>query len=154
MVYRRILLPLDTGGVPDAVARHVFFLAASHKADVFGLRIIPVVSSGEAFFDKIQTEPGSRGARLREDAQAAFSRLARLGKDAGVRFSGEVVFTERGEADAIVEYAAAKECDLIVMPTYRRAALSRWLMGNVEDKVRRRAPVPVLFVPVAQAAST
>lgn len=153
-MYRKILLPLDTGGVPDAVARHVFFLAASHKAGVLGVRIIPVISSGEAFFDKIQTETGSRGARLRDEAQVAFDRLGKLGKDTGVAFSGEVIFTEHGEADAIVEYAAAKECDLIVMPTYRRAALSRWLMGNMEDKVLRRASVPVLFVPVAQSAST
>jgi nucleotide-binding universal stress UspA family protein len=35
------------------------------------------------------------------------------------------------------------------MPTQPKSALSRWFMGNVEEKVRRRAAVPVLYVPVA-----
>ncbi len=147
-MYRKILLPLDTSGIPDAVARHVVSLAASHGAAIMGLRIVPVVSSGEAFFDKIQVEPGSRGAKLREEAQAEFAHLESISRDAGVAFSGEVVFTERPEAEAIVTYAAEHDCDLIVMPTRPRTALSRWIMGNVEDKVRRRTPIPVLFVPV------
>lgn len=151
-MYHRILLPFDVGGVPDGVAQHVVSLAAAHGAVVLGLRVIPVVTSGEAFFDKIQVEPGSRGARLRDEAQAEFSRLASLGKDAGVTFSGDVLFTEKAEAEAIVTYATENGCDLIVMPTRQRTALSRWLMGNVEDKVRRRSPVPVLFVPAAAGA--
>lgn len=150
-MYQKILLPLDSGEVPDSLARHALSLAAAHGAVVSGLRIIPVVTSGEAFFDNIQTEPGSRGAKLRDEAQAAFAQLERLGKDAGVAVSGEVVFTEKPEADAIVAYATERGFDLIVMPTRPRTALSRWLMGNVEDKVRRRSPIPVLFVPVAQA---
>ncbi len=151
-MYRRILLPFDTGGVPEAVARHVIALAAAHGAAISGLRVIPIVTSGEAFFDKIQVEPGSRGAKLREEAESEFNRLARLGQEAGIAFSGEVLFTEKPEAEAIVTYAAEHDCDLIVMPTRPRTALSRWLMGNVEDKVRRRSHVPVLFVPAAADA--
>lgn len=151
-MYRKILLPLETGGMPEAVARHVIALAAAHGAAISGLRVIPVISSGEAFFDKFQVELGSRGAKLREEAESEFSRLARLSQEAGVAFSGEVVFTEKTEAEAIVAYAAEHGCDLIAMPTRPRGALSRWLMGNVEDKVRRRSPVPVLFVPVAAGA--
>ncbi|MDH7488553.1 MAG: universal stress protein [Anaerolineae bacterium] len=151
-MYRKILLPFDTGGVPETVARHVIALAAAHGAALSGLRVIPVVSSGEAFFDKIQVELGSRGAKLREEAESEFNRLARLGQEAGIAFSGEVVFTEKPEAEAIVTYAAEHDCDLIVLPTRPRTALSRWLMGNVEDKVRRRSRVPVLFVPAAADA--
>lgn len=151
-MYRKILLPIDTGGVPDAIARHAISLAAAHGAVLSGLRVIPVVSSGEAFFDKIQTEPGSRGAKMRDEAEAAFTHLGKLGQDAGVAISGEVIFTEKPEADAIVAYATEQGFDLIVMATRPRTALSRWLVGNVEDKVRRRSPIPVLFVPVEAGA--
>ncbi len=151
-MYQKILLPLEAGRVPDVVVRHVMALAAAHGAVVSALRIIPVVSSGEAFFDKIQTEPGSRGAKLHDEAQAEFKRLERLGQDAGVAVSGEAIFTEKAEADAIVAYATERGFHLIVMTTRPRAALSRWLMGNVEDKVRRRSPIPVLFVPVEASA--
>lgn len=153
-MYRRILFPLDSGSVPDAAAEHVMSLAKVHGAAVVGLRVVPVVSSGEAFFDKIQTEPGSRGAKLREEAQAQFGRLEMLGGRAGVGFSGEVIFSEQPEAEAIAAYAAEHECDLIVMMSRPRTALSRWLMGNVEEKVRRRAQVPVLFVPVGASSDS
>ncbi len=123
-MYRRILLPFDTGGVPEAVARHVIALAAAHGAAISGLRVIPIVTSGEAFFDKIQVEPGSRGAKLREEAESEFNRLARLGQEAGIAFSGEVLFTEKPEAEAIVTYAAEHDCDLIVMPTARGRAVA------------------------------
>lgn len=146
-MYRRILFPLDSDSVPDAVAQHVMALAKAHGAAVVGLRVVPVVTSGEAFFDKIQTELGSRGAKLREEALAQFGRLETLSERAGVDFSGEVIFSEQPEAAAIATYAAEHECDLIVMTSRPRTALSRWLMGNVEEKVRRRAQVPVLFVP-------
>jgi nucleotide-binding universal stress UspA family protein len=148
-MYRKILLPIDSAGVPDDTARHIISLARVHNAAILGLRVIPIVSSGEAFFDKVQVELGSRGARLRDAAQAQFARLGAMCKEAGVAFAGEVIFTERGEAEAIATYAAENGCDLIAMPVHPRTALSRWLMGNVEDKVRRRATVPVLFIPVA-----
>jgi nucleotide-binding universal stress UspA family protein len=40
--------------------------------------------------------------------------------------------------------------DLIVMPTQARSAIGRWLFGSVGEKVRRRSPLPVLFVPETQ----
>jgi nucleotide-binding universal stress UspA family protein len=60
------------------------------------------------------------------------------------------VISEEPVAQAIVNYAEANQCDLIVMPTQARLAISRWLFGSVSEKVRRRSPVPVLFVPEPQ----
>jgi len=124
-------------------------LAKAHGAGVLGLRVIPIVTSGEPFFSQIQVEEGSRGAKLREQALKHFAFMKEHLDRAGIPFSGEVVFEEKAEADVIAEYAQKNGCGLIVMPTQPRSALSRWLMGNVEDKVRRRAAVPVLFVPLA-----
>ena len=149
-MYAKILMPIDVGGAPEPVTEHAVMLAKAHGADILGLRMIPIVSSDDAFFQQIQVEVGSRGAKLCAEALAYFAALERRFKESGVHFSGEVIFSEKAEADVIAEYAKSKDCSLIIMPTQARPALSRWLMGNVEDKVRHRAAVPVLFVPVAE----
>src|ERR1700686_5333578 len=47
-------------------------------------------------------------------------------------------------AEAIVQVAKEKRCDLIVMGTHGRKGLARFFYGNVADSVTRAAPCPVL----------
>jgi nucleotide-binding universal stress UspA family protein len=148
-MYAKILIPIDAGGAPETVVEHAALIAKAHGADIVGLRVIPIVSSDEPFFNQIQVEEGSRGARLRAEALRHFAVMEQQFNKLGVRFSGEVTFDEKAEADVIAEYAKTTGASLIIMPTQQKSALSRWFMGNVEDKLRRRAAVPVLFVPVA-----
>lgn len=56
-------------------------------------------------------------------------------------------------ADEILRYAAAHGIDLIVIGTHGRTGLSRLLLGNVADRVLRRARCPVLVVPAAAVAA-
>jgi len=46
----------------------------------------------------------------------------------------------------IIEYAREANIDLIVMGTHGRSGLPQILMGNVAEKVVRKAPCPVLTV--------
>ena len=68
----------------------------------------------------------------------------------GVEASTAIMISEEPVAQAIAAYAEANQCDLIVMPNQHRSAIGRWLFGSVSEKVRRRSPVPVLFVPETQ----
>ena len=47
---------------------------------------------------------------------------------------------------ALLEHAAAKNVDLVVMSTHGRGPLSRFWLGSVADELVRRMPVPVLLV--------
>jgi nucleotide-binding universal stress UspA family protein len=49
-------------------------------------------------------------------------------------------------ASAIVDTAAAERADLIVMSTHGYSGLTRWVLGNVTEKVLRTAPCPVLAI--------
>jgi len=147
-MYTRILLPIDAAGALEPVVRHAISLAKVDGAEILALRGIPIIATGEAFFEQIQVEAGSRGAKLREDALLHLKRLDALCRQAGVPCSSEVIFSEKNEADAIADYAEQKGCGLIILPTQPRSSWARWLMGNVADKIRRRAKMPVLFVPV------
>ncbi|EMA35325.1 universal stress protein [Halobiforma nitratireducens] len=52
----------------------------------------------------------------------------------------------------VLEYADANDIDLIVMGTHGRTGLERYLIGSLTEKVVRASDVPVLTVPVADAA--
>jgi nucleotide-binding universal stress UspA family protein len=53
----------------------------------------------------------------------------------------------------IVEVAAAKKADLIVISTHGRTGLSHFIIGSVAERVVRMAPCPVLTIrPTAAAA--
>lgn len=145
-MYRKVLLPLDAGGIPAGVVSHAISLAQGLGAAILGLRVVTIMRSDEPFFQKVQVEVGSRGAKLRDEAATLLDELEKQFQGAGVPFSGEVLVSDATEAEAIVQYAEDKGCDLILMPTQEQSAMSRWLMGNIGDKVRRRASTPVLFV--------
>ncbi|WP_297110420.1 universal stress protein [uncultured Devosia sp.] len=49
-------------------------------------------------------------------------------------------------ADGIIETAAERKCDLIVMGSHGRRGLGRLLLGSQAAEVLARAPVPVLII--------
>lgn len=58
----------------------------------------------------------------------------------------ETAVTVGQPADAIVDYAADNETDLIVVGSHGRSGFSRVLLGSVAERVARQAPVPVTVV--------
>jgi nucleotide-binding universal stress UspA family protein len=49
-------------------------------------------------------------------------------------------------AETLLEHARSVGCDLIVLTTHGRGALSRLWLGSVADVIVRRSPVPVMLV--------
>jgi nucleotide-binding universal stress UspA family protein len=72
----------------------------------------------------------------------------RVPDDASVRR----VVLEGDPARTIVEYAAAEQCDLIVMPTHGYGPFRRFLLGSVTAKVLHDAVCPVLTGPHMEQA--
>lgn len=56
----------------------------------------------------------------------------------GIVLRGEVV-------DSIVTYAKDKKADLIIMGTHGSKGIEKILLGNVAERVLKRAPCPVLM---------
>jgi nucleotide-binding universal stress UspA family protein len=52
---------------------------------------------------------------------------------------------DRFPAEGIVEYAADKGCDLIVMASHGRRGIRRLILGSVANEVVTRSTVPVLI---------
>jgi nucleotide-binding universal stress UspA family protein len=49
-------------------------------------------------------------------------------------------------AESLVEYAAKKSVDLIIIATHGRSGVSRWVWGSIADRILRSSCVPVLMV--------
>ena len=56
--------------------------------------------------------------------------------------------------EGILQVAAERDADLIVMGTHGRTALARAVIGSVADKVVRRADVPVVLVPLVNESDS
>jgi nucleotide-binding universal stress UspA family protein len=69
---------------------------------------------------------------------------ARMLQEAGVDVTVEVL--EGPAADAILNVAGVRACDLIVMGTRGQGALASLLLGSVSQRVLARARAPVLVV--------
>jgi nucleotide-binding universal stress UspA family protein len=149
-VYTRILVPMENERHQEPALAHACALAQRTGAAVVLVWLVPVVASGESFFTQIQVEPGSSGARRKERGQEYLAQATQPFQAAGVDTVAKIEVTPLPPEQAIVELAAQENADLIIMATLPESAVGRFLFGSVGDKVRRRSPVPVLFVAPSQ----
>jgi nucleotide-binding universal stress UspA family protein len=145
-VYKRILVPMEDEVQQEPALAHAATLALHTGGTVILAWLVPVVASGERFFTQIQVEPGSSGARRKERGEAYLSQAVKQLQESGVAVESKMVVTPLPPEQAIVELVAEEGIDLIIMATLSQSAVGRFLFGSVGDKVRRRSPVPVLFV--------
>ena len=138
----RIIVPVDLTDESAALVRY----AAGLSARVGGeLTILHVYSHDAAT------------AALRESGLFLDLYVARLRSEltflraqagiAGQRPRTEVL--DGDPVDVILTRAKEMKADLIVMGTHGRAGLPRLLMGSVAEGVLRRAPCPVVLVPLS-----
>jgi APA family basic amino acid/polyamine antiporter len=134
--FSRILVPMKLGEIGEEMAATAVKLAQERNATVEALYVI-----------RVPLElPIDAPLEDREEAAAAALAEARLlGEENGVQVNGETI-RARSIGEAIVEEAAKRDVDLIVLgshPRWRRR--SRFFSPTVEY-VLRRAPCEVLIV--------
>jgi nucleotide-binding universal stress UspA family protein len=145
-MYNRILVPMENGEHQEPALAYARILAQHAGATVILAWLVPVVASGEQFFTQIQVEPGSSGARRRDQGEVYLAEAVKSFQNGGIDIVSKIVVTPQPPEQAIVDLAQEEEADLIVMATLPQSAVGRFLFGSVGDKVRRRSSIPVLFV--------
>jgi nucleotide-binding universal stress UspA family protein len=144
-VVTRILVPTDFSATSDAALDAAYLLATSFNAELQLLHVLddPFLTEGLAAEAYITEAPALRTAMLR-DAQERLSRRAVSRHPGLVRIGTEVLFGHG--AKTIVEYAAQRSTDAIVMGTHGRTGVAHVLLGSIAERVVRTAPCPVLTV--------
>jgi len=145
-MYKRILVPLDGTQNDDIVLAHVKVLAKEQGAELTLLQLHRIMKADEPFMKRVQMEIGSLGYQAKEKAEAYLAERENSMKKEGFNVSAIFLVVEDPEADAIVKYAEENGFDLIALTNQERGGISRWFFGNIEERVRRRSSLPVLFV--------
>ena len=162
-MYTRILVPVENEEHQEPALAHALQLASSvcagpgepegTRAKVILAWMVPIVASEEYFFKQMQVEPGSSGARRKAQGEAFLEKAAGVLRDAGADVETTLMITPLAPEQAILDLASQQEADLILMATLPQSAVGRFLLGSVGEKVRRRSPVPVLFIQAPEAAA-
>lgn len=140
--YENILLTTDGSENAEQAAPYGEDIARRFEATLHLLNVVNVQAEAGAF------DAGGVTAdfveRLEKDGHEAIDRLAQQIDDTTLPVESAVV---RGDTqEAIGDYAAGNDIDLIVMASEGQSNLASQSLGSVTDRVLRTADAPVLVV--------
>ncbi len=139
---RKILCPIDFSQHADLVVEWAAHLAEEHASSVILLHAyhLPVE------FQQLEGAylPPDFWASVRAEAEGSLERYKADLERSGL--SVETAVCEGYAATVIVEEAAARDVDLIVIGTHGRSGLKHLLLGSIAERVVQKAPCPVLTV--------
>jgi len=145
-MYKKILVPLDGSTNDEVVLDHVKKMAKEFGSSLTLILLYRLARVDEPFDRQMQMEEGSSGWRAKGKAETYLPELEKIFAKEGIQVSTEFLVTEQPEADAIVKYAEDYGFDLIALTNRERSPVGSFFFGNIEEKVRRRSTLPVLFV--------
>ena len=146
-MYKTIVVPLDGSKLAECVLSHVENLAKGCQVE--NISLVRVV---EPLSPMVMGEYGGLSAKqierieseLTSEAETYLQQRAQELKFNGVKTEWKVL--SGMTAEAIAQHAVQAGADLIVISTHGRSGVSRWVWGNVADRVLRSSCVPVLMV--------
>ncbi len=144
-MFQRILVPLDGSELAERALEPAFTIAKQANGEVILLSVpfpkpIFVQEQGWLSTPLPVDSLNNTEKELADYLQAKTAVLSH--PDCTV----ETEIIDGDAASVIVDTAAAKAADLIVMSTHGRSGFSRWMLGSVTERVLRNAPCPVLAI--------
>jgi nucleotide-binding universal stress UspA family protein len=145
-MYKKILVPLDGSKLAECALEHAKAIAAGcNVPEVVILRVVepnPAVSEALSEGAVMYEELNEQMQQVAEKYLTAITLKFRQDSGADVHSALAYGFA----ANEILEYAAKKNVDLIIMTSHGRSGVSRWLFGSVADRVSHHSTIPVLIV--------
>lgn len=142
-MYRHILVPTDGSKLSETAIRHGIALAKSVHATITGLTVFEP-------FHTISVEPlmvTDTPDQYRADCAAEADKRLAVVKDAAA-LAGvpcEVLYVTHDDPyQAIIDTAADRDCDLIVMASHGRRGVAALVLGSETMKVLTHSRIPVL----------
>jgi nucleotide-binding universal stress UspA family protein len=145
-MYKKLLVAYD-GSEPSAAAvMEAALWVRKHKGELTLLHVV--------YFDSEEfgIAPVQHEARLARGAEICAAIKDRIATETGVAM--ETLLRDGEPPEVIVEMARTLKPDLVVMGTYGRRGLKRFILGSVASEVIVGSPVDVLVVKKKCAACT
>ena len=144
-MYKHILVPTDGSKLSGEAAAAGVKLARALGARVTALFAAPPATPiiFKAMLPVGYATPGGHKAIIDKAARAYLGAVEKAARAAGVRCES-VSVTSDFPADAILETATKRGCDLVFMASHGRRGLKGMLLGSETQKVLAGARLPVL----------
>jgi len=144
-MYQHILIPTDGSKLSERAATAAVKLAAVLGARVTALFVAPPATPVvyERFLPVKYMTPDEHAAMIERAAERYLGVIRKAAAAAGVGCDG-ISLTSDFPADAILQTASDRKCDLIVMASHGRRGVAAVLLGSETQKVLTHSKVPVL----------
>ena len=146
-MFKRILVATDGSALSAKAVDKAIALAQAVGAELFALKVVHM--QPEAHWDGALNHERAAHAKLEgqqtELAQAVVDAVKASGQGAGIQVTALTVKAS-SVADAVIEAAQNKGCDLIVMASHGRRGLARVLLGSETQHVLTHSQIPVLVL--------
>lgn len=141
----RVLFPVDFSELSLHVLGYARSFAESYQAELHLIHVVDEASMYWLAMGPSSLPVGPTGDELVEVSQASMTKfIDEHLSDTKCAIKSEVVLGR--PFLRIIEYASARQIDLIVLGTHGRSGLQHALLGSVTEKVVRKAPCPVLTI--------
>ena len=144
-MFKHILIPTDGSPLSRAAAEAGIELAKALGARVTGFFAAPaptpVIYQGAIPVGLTTLEKHRK--MIKKAADEYLAAVEKAAGEAGVKYVG-VTVTSDFPADAILETAKKRKCDLIFMASHARHGINEILLGSQTRKVLAQSHVPVL----------
>jgi nucleotide-binding universal stress UspA family protein len=148
----KILVPLDGSLTAEVALPPATAMAQLWNAEVTLLLVVrpnaedtvAAAASPVAYNDELTSRTGS--------GQEYVGQVVERARLSGAKVSGVIVVGTMGVAQNLIAFAKQGGVSLIAMATHGRGGVSRLVLGSVTNKVVQTAGVPVLVVPLSEAA--
>ena len=144
-MYKHILIPTDGSELSESAMLKGVAVAKSMNAKVTGVTV-------SSTFHTIAVEPmmvTDTRAQYKKDCDARATKylaaIEKAAKTVGVPYEGVHVFHDQ-PYEAIIDTAANKGCDLIVMASHGRRGMQALVLGSETTKVLTHSKTPVLVL--------
>jgi nucleotide-binding universal stress UspA family protein len=144
-MFKHILIPTDGSTLSKKAIGNGVKFAQTVGAKVTGFFAAPPYRPVvyEDFVPANYMSPKQHDEAIARLAAKYLGAVEKACKDAGVPYQGAHVASEF-PADAIIEVAKSKKCDLIFMASHGRRGLAGVLLGSETAKVLTHSKIPVL----------
>lgn len=146
--FRRILTAVDGSENAVRAARVAVTLAKNFGSELIVCQVIPrpVYSFSQAGWASLGLALLSDYSSARKEAKALLDEIVRLAETESVKASELIIENTCSVVEAIVNNAAARNVDLIVIGTRGQTGFKKLLMGSVSWGVLGHADCSVLVV--------
>jgi nucleotide-binding universal stress UspA family protein len=142
-MYTNILIPTDGSELSGKAVDHGIALAKRIGAKATVLTVLPDFHTFTTDTQMIEDTPAQYKTRMQQRAEKILDAVIHAAEAAGVACEGVHVEHEH-PYQAIIDTAASRGCDLIVMASHGRHGLAAIVIGSETVKVLTHCQIPVL----------